>query len=55
MFVILSKSGFSLGEHAPEITKFAIQSTGYDLEPFNSLVKSIETLSDNIIKAGSEN
>ena len=55
MFVILAKSGFNLGEHAPEIIKCAIQTTGYDLEPFNSLVKSIETLCDNIIKAGSEN
>ena len=55
MFVILTKSGFSLGEHVPEITKCAIEATGYDLEPFNSLFKSIETLCDNIIKAGSEN
>ena len=55
MFVILAKSGFNLGEHVPEIIKCAIQTTGYYLEPFNSPVKSIETIRDNIIKAGSEN
>ena len=54
VFVTLTKKGRTLREQAPGITKCIIDATGHDLETLDALVKSIATLRDNVIKAGTE-
>ena len=54
VFATLTKKGRTLREQAPGITKCIIDATGYDLETLDALVKSIATLRDNVIKAGTE-
>lgn len=54
VFVYLTKSGSSLQRHAGDITRCIIEATGYDLDTLDSLVKTIATLRDNLIRAESK-
>ena len=51
VFVSLTPRGRALRKHAGNITKCIIESTGYDLDTLGSLVETISTLRDNLIRA----
>ncbi len=51
VFVSLTPSGRALQKHAANITKCIIETTGYDLEKLEALVKNISNLRDNVMRA----